>query len=313
MESEAALDVRGGADAFAALLSPAQEAAAEEEKKPEADEQGEPQAEAEAEAPAAEESEGEGEAITIEVDGKTVTLSKSELADAYKSGLRQADYTKKTMEAAELRKSADAEIAKARQERETFARTLQEQAVVLSAALQEQQAVDWQHLLNTDPVEYLKQQHLAQQRQAALQRTQQEQQKLYQQQQQEQQQSVRKYIAEQQEALLAKLPEWKDDKKATAEKQAISDYLTHSGYTAEEVGNAADHRAIILARKAMLYDKMIASASAAAKKVSDLPNKPAIRPGSGSAPAIDKRGAAFQKLTKTGSIRDAASVFESFL
>jgi hypothetical protein len=61
----------------------------------------------------------------------------------------------------------------------------------------------------------------------------------------------------------------------------------------------------------MLYDQMIAKASAAAKKVSTLPTK-VERPGSGKT-GLDQRSSAFQRLTKSGSVDDAAAVFRSIL
>ena len=80
----------------------------------------------------------------------------------------QADYTKKTMAAADERKAATAETQKAQQERATYAQNLQEMQIRLEGALQEQsKAIDWEQLLNSDPVEYLKQQHLVQSRPTA--------------------------------------------------------------------------------------------------------------------------------------------------
>ena len=314
MES-APLDVNTGAVALAALLG------GEEAKEPEAvEEEAQPEQEAqdtEAEqtddAPEGEEdSADDEETVTIEVDGKPVTMTKAELAEAYKSGLRQSDYTRKTMEAAETRRAADAEIQKAREERATFAQKLQQQEAVLNASLQEQSQINWNQLLEADPVEYLKQQHLFQQRQAALQQTQQEQQALYQQAQAEQQANVQKFLQEQQDQLLAKLPEWKDEGKAKAEKQAIREFLKSSGYSDDEISQAADHRMIVIAREAMKFRDTMAKAKAAAKKVENLPKK-VVSSGSGTSPSVDKRGSAFQRLSKSGSVEDAAAVFASIL
>src|SRR5437763_12919210 len=64
--------------------------------------------------------------FTVKVDGKDVELTEAEIADAYKNGLRQADYTRKTMEAADQRKAAEAEASKAREERTKYAHGLQQ-------------------------------------------------------------------------------------------------------------------------------------------------------------------------------------------
>lgn len=250
--------------------------------------------------------------FTIKVDGKDVELSESDIAEAYKSGLRQSDYTKKTMEAAETRKVADAEIAKARQERNSYAEKLQEQTVILQNALEQQNSIDWQQLLDNDPVEYLKQQHLYQQRQTAYQTAQQEAAYIKQQQKQEDAKNFDQYVTNQHEELVAKIPAWKDEAKAKTEKIAIRDYLKNSGFDDGEIGRVSDHRSVILARKAMLYDQVMKKAQAAAKKVQTAPQR-VERPGNGASQNVDQRSSAFQRLNKSGSVNDAAAVFASLI
>ena len=132
---------------------------------------------------------------------------------------------------------------------------------------------NWEELLSSDPVEYLQQQRIAQERQAQLQQVYAEQQKVAALQQAESQNAYVRHLQAQQEDLLAKLPEWKDEAKSKAEKVAIREYLASQGYEQNAIDSIADARAVILARKAMLYDQMVGKASAAAKKVSTLPTK----------------------------------------
>ena len=120
------------------------------------------------------------------------------------------------------------------------------------------------------------------------------------------------YLSQQQDELLAKLPDWKDETKAKAEREAIKGFLKDLGYTDKELAAVSDHRAVVMARKAMLYDQMMTKAQAAAKKVEHLPTK-TVKPSGGEPVTLDKRGAAYQKLSKSGSIDDAAAVFRSFL
>lgn len=278
---------------------------------PEATEVQPPEAtQADPEAETVEVESAEPEKVTIEVDGKTVELTKAELADYYKNGLRQADYTRKTMEAAEQRKAAEAEAAQAREERQKYAQGLQQAQNVLQAQLSEQSRIDWQKLLETDPVEYLKQQHLANTRQAELQRINQAQQQLHARNQQEQAVQMHTYLQAQQNELLAKLPEWKDEAKATADKSAIKDYLRKDvGLEDALIDNITDHRLVIVSRKAMLYDQMMSKAKAAAKQVQNLPQK-VERPGVADTNPMDGRTASMKQLQKSGSVRDAAAVFD---
>lgn len=312
----APLNADSAADAFTNLFN----APAEEQKKPEALEADaleqaaiDAARESEADPEKAEEQVEPGDSkVTIEVDGKTVELTKAELADAYKNGLRQADYTKKTMEAAEVRKTAEAETVRARQERDHYAQGLTKNAMQLEAVLEQSKQIDWDALISADPVEAMKQQHLLQKRQAAYQETLQQLQAIDAQTKAEQAEQMNVHRKAQQDQLLAKLPDWKDASKAKAEAAQIREYLQTQGYEAAELDNISDHRAVLLGRKAMKFDQMMDKAKAATKQVQTLPQK-VLRPGVGDTPNLDRRSSAMQRLNKTGRVEDAAALFTSFL
>lgn len=312
--NDAPLNVNTAADAFANHFDPpelvektaeALETEALDELRKGADPEDTPAAEPEPAEP-------DSDTITIQVDGKDVTLTKAELADSYKNGLRQADYTKKTMEAADARKGAEAAQAQALAERQNYATSLQKNAAQLEGALQQQANIDWDALLEADPVEFLKQQNLYQRRQSAYQDNLGQQQRLAAQHQAEQAQSHQSNLRAQQDELLAKLPDWRDPAKAQAEKAALKSYLMKEGFDEASVQNISDHKAVILGRKAMLYDQMMSKAQAASKKLQALPQR-VVRPGVGESPALDRRSSAMQKLGKTGRIEDAAALFANFL
>ena len=309
--TESAIDTVEAGNLFAALLgdpaeTPKAEAAA---PIPGAEEGENVEVEKPAENAPAETAEDDQE-VVVKIDGKDVSVKLSELKNGYQ---RQADYTRKTMEVSETRKAAEAETQKARAEREAYAQNLTRIQAQLEGVIQEQQKVDWEALLNSDPVEYLKQQHLAQARQAKLNQVYAEQQKVASQQKAEAEEARANYLREQQQALLAKLPEWSDAKKAEAERAAIRDFLLKEGYEAESLNQITDARAVVLARKAMLYDQMMSKAQAAAKKVSALPTK-AEKPGvSNDSPGLDRRASQYQRLAKSGRMEDAASLFASIL
>jgi hypothetical protein len=308
--SNGPLDVNQASSLFSAALDapteppePEKQAAAEPEAAPPETEATEAPQEAEAQAPEAEPT------VTVKIDGKDVELPLSELKNGYQ---RQADYTRKTMEAAEQRKAAEAERSQAHQERQAYAVNLQRMQAQLEGALQQQQQTNWEELLQSDPVEYLRQQHQAQARQAQLGQVYAEQQRVAALQQAEAQQAQMRHLQSQQQDLLAKLPEWRDDAKSKAEKVAIRDYLAQQGYEPDAINNIADARAVILARKAMLYDQMVGKASAAAKKVATLPTK-VERPGMGGNTGIEPRTAALLRLNKSGKVEDAARAFATIL
>lgn len=262
--------------------------------------------------------------ITVMIDGKPVALTKAQIADSYKDGLRQADYTRKTMEVSEQRKAAEAETNKAREERSQYATALQRNQSQLEGALQQQSNIDWHALRDADPVEFIKQQHLLNDRQAALQVNYREQQQLKAQYQAEESASMVTHLQDQREQLLAKIPEWKDPAKQSAGTAEVAKYLMDMGFPKSAVLGDVDqtgrqtsfgiteHLPILLARKAMLYDQMMSKASVAAKKVVNLPQR-VERPTGGDSQGLDRRSTASQRFSKSGSVADAGAVFSSFL
>lgn len=326
-ESNASLSVRDAAALFDSTPEPQQEPAQAEPALVEAVSQEPPppeatQADADPDA-VGEEQPVTDETITIEVDGKTVEVKKSELPDIYKNGLRQADYTRKTMEAAEQRKAAEAEATKAREERQKHANGLQQAQAMLAAVLQEQQKIDWHALRESDPVEFLKQQHLFNERQAAFQQNHQNLARIAETDADERSRSMEDHLKSEHQVLLDKLPEWKDPAKAKSESEKVTKFLLEEwGFTPEQLfperdaktgrltrAGISDHRAILMARESMLYREMMSKAQAAAKKVSQLPQK-VERPGGGETNPLDGRTTAMKQLSRSGSVRDAAAVFD---
>lgn len=262
--------------------------------------------------PAAGETDPKPESFTIKVDGKDMVLTADEMAEHVKNGMRQADYSRKTAEAAEQRKTADAEIAQARSQRDEYANklgTFANQATYELNALAAQLTED---LLQSDPVTYLSTQRTLQARHAELQQAQQELQQINSQRESEQADAHRQHLATQQELLLAKLPEWRDPAKAKAESTQIKEYLLSQGLAPEEA-EFTDHRAVLMARKAMQFDALMERARATSKKVAAAPPK-VERPGNAdSARPGDGRTSAIKQLKHSGSVNDAAAAFSQFL
>lgn len=301
-----ALDTNQAAEAFANLLG-----GEEPEKKQEAQASDDPEARA-IELAAAEEGAPDGEPseeekrYTVKIDGKEVEVPLSELVNGYQ---RQQDYTQKTMAAAEARKTAEAEADKTRGERQQYANQLQAIAQQLQGALQTQPD---ESLIESDPIEYMRQRHQYESWQARLAQVQTEQQKVGEVQKAEDDKFRSEYMRQQHQALLDKLPEWKDPKKATAESDALKKNLEERGFTQAEISQLSDHRIVIELREAMLYRQLMAKAREATKRVTPLPAK-VERPGNADTSKPDGRTAAMQRLGKTGRVEDAATVFASFL
>lgn len=260
-----------------------------------------------------EQAEGDDAPISVEIDGKQVELTKAQIAEAYRHSQDAEEVAKKSKIADNARSLADAETRKAQQERHTYAQNLVKMAAQLEGAIQQQDKIDWDQLLKDNPVAFLEQKHLYDQRQALYQQNLREQEDVSRKIQAEQTENLKSHLATQQQELLAKLPEWKDEGKAKAEREALKRYLIKQGYDDASINGITDHRAVILGRKAMLYDQMMDKAKAAAKKVQNLPTKierPGVTTESG---RLDGRQQAMRSLMKTGSVEDAAKVFSSLL
>jgi hypothetical protein len=114
------------------------------------------------------------------------------------------------------------------------------------------------------------------------------------------------------EALKGVLPEWSDPKKGAALRNQLKTYAKGQGYQDSEVDNIADHRAIVILRKAMLYDG-IKGADAGNKKTRNAPRVQRPRGSGRVAVDSDKRNKQRKALRSSGKVDDAARVLFDML
>ncbi len=161
--------------------------------------------------------------------------------------------------------------------------------------------IDWQTLEKNDPAQWsvLRQKYSERYNgiQAATKQAEGEYQTNLAQRQHEIEGKKAQYKQEQYDLLLESLPQWKDTAIAQKESLAIADYAQSMGYSANEVDQILDHRAINVLRKAWLYEQGIQNTATASKRVVNLPN--VQRPSASISQDKAKRDA----LSKT---RDAA-------
>jgi hypothetical protein len=244
--------------------------------------------------------------FTVKVDGKEVSVTLDELQKGYS---RTQDYTRKTQQIAEVRKQAEQETQAVRAEREQYAQLLG----ALQAQLQSSEPqVDLERLYHEDPIEWVRQKEVMRERQEKLGAIQSEQQRLSQVAQYEQQRAMEAQLASQQEALLAALPDWKDPKKAKAEKALVIESAKAAGFTDEDLKSVYDHRLVLLLRKAALFDQMVSKRQGIKPVVNNGPRT--AKPGAaGRVSTTTESVRAKQRLAKTGRIDDAASAIELLL
>jgi hypothetical protein len=314
-EGSGELTVEGAANAFLSMMN--REDGSEQEQPESASEANESEAESdesydesevEQEDDDGEQEEPQKYRVKAAGEDKEVTLD--ELIKSYQLG---TDYTKKSQAVAEERKAVEAErhaVQEAKALRDQYAQQL---GIIEQMLNQPQQAEDLDYLKETDPIGYaVKVAELSQkEKQLAQVRAQRE--MISQQQEYDRQQQMRQMIATESEKLVSVLPEFADPSKGEVIRKDIRTYGKQMGFSDDELANVFDSRAVLTLYKAMQYDKLQSAKPGITKKVAEAPK--AIKPGV-SKPR-DSNSEETRKLKarakSSGSIRDAASVFERFL
>ena len=297
------------------VVEDTEEAEEVEEEAPEEEEEG--QAEEETEEEVAEEEEYEVVAeedlkYTVKVDGEELEVGIDELKNGYQ---RQADYTRKSQALAEQRKETEqiqSERQKLEQERQMYANGLQMLQEQQNAKLQEFNSTDWEALKNEDPYQYMLKKDEYRDAQEKVQNVQQ-QQVIIQQERAEEAQKARAHFVQQEYARLVQaLPEW-NDKESTVKKD-VQEYAKSVGFLPEEINQLADHRSVLVIKKAMEYDKLTTKVAPKKKAVKKVPKVQKSGRGNSkedvAVEAIKKKRA---RLQKSGKQQDAASVFYDML
>jgi len=313
-EGSGELTVEGAANAFLSMMN--REDGSEQEQPESASEANESEAESdESYESEVEQEDDDGEQeepqrYRVKAAGEDKEVTLDELIKSYQLG---TDYTKKSQAVAEERKAVEAErhaVQEAKALRDQYAQQL---GIIEQMLNQPQQAEDLDYLKETDPIGYaVKVAELSQkEKQLAQVRAQRE--MISQQQEYDRQQQMKQMIAAESEKLVSVLPEFADPSKGEVIRKDIRTYGKQMGFSDEELANVFDSRAVLTLYKAMQYDKLQSAKPGITKKVSEAPK--AIKPGV-SKPR-DSNSEEIRKLKSraksTGSVKDAANVFERFL
>lgn len=305
------LDAQEGVDTGAEAQPEEEQSESESEEVESAEPQDEAEESSEEVEATEEESEEEApkdEKFIVKVDGKEIEVPKEELIRGYQ---READYTRKTQKLAEERKFVESEFQQVRAERETYAQILGQ----LQQKLQEfePQEPDWNRLEVEDPTEYARQWTSHQRRQQQKFAVQAEQMRLNQLREVEMQKQINTVLAQETAILKEKIPEWTSPEKAKAEGKALLEYGQQLGFSEQELNTITDSRALLALHKAWKYDQMMSKRPEFQAKIKKAPKMATPgSTGSVSSKSSDINNAK-KRLAQTGSVRDAASLFEKFI
>jgi len=309
-EGSGELTVEGAANAFLSMMD--REDGSDKEQPESASEANESDAESDYESEVEQDDDGEEQeqpTYLVKAAGEEREVTLNELIKSYQLG---TDYTKKSQAVAEERKAVEAErqaVQEAKQMRDTYAQRLE----MIEQMLQPQQEENLEYLKETDPIGYSVKVAEMIQRDKQLAAVQAERHRINQQQEQDRQVQMQSVVAEEMQKLSSFIPEFTDPAKGEAIRNDIRAFGKQIGFSDNELAAVYDSRAVLTLYKAMQYDKLVASKPAITKKVNEAPK--AIK--SGVSKPRDSNAEEIKKLKararSSGSIRDAANVFERFL
>jgi len=309
-EGSGELTVEGAANAFLSMME--RDEGSQEEQPEHASEANESDAESE-ESEVEQEDDGEEQeqpTYLVKAAGEEREVTLNELIKSYQLG---TDYTKKSQAVAEERKAVEAErqaVQEAKQMRDTYAQRLE---MIEQMLVPQQQEENLEYLKETDPIGYSVKVAEMIQRDKQLAAVQAERHRINQQQEQDRQVQMQHVVAEEMQKLSSYIPEFTDPAKGEAIRNDIRAFGKQLGFSDNELAAVYDSRAVLTLYKAMQYDKLVASKPAINKKVNEAPK--AIK--SGVSKPRDSNAEETRKLKarakSSGSIRDAANVFERFL
>lgn len=129
---------------------------------------------------------------------------------------------------------------------------------------------------------------------------------------QQQQEFMRNHLAQEQVELVKAIPAWTNPDVAKKEGAEVFQYLVSIGVPESDAGNILDHRQVVLARKAMLFDKSQSKTDVAKKKVTRIPK--VLKPGATRSPERanqEKINQSKNRLQQSGSIEDALAILRA--
>jgi len=271
--------------------------------------------EQDADEPEAELSENDQPIYTIKVDGEEAQVSLNELVNGYQRGAtftqRQQELAAERAQLQEQMQGLPGQEAQLQQTYQQYQEVLHQLRGQMEAASQPPN-MDWDALEREDPVQWLKLKELERQRAGEIQAVVAEQQRMQGIQEQERQRRFQEHLEVQRGQVLEKIPEWSDGNVQAEDQRRLMEYGQTEGYSEEELGKLYDARAVVILRKAMLYDQLTNG-----EKITQAKSKiGSVKGGSRETTRrthTRKHKAQRQKLKTSGKVHDAAPLLGALL
>ena len=240
--------------------------------------------------------------VRTKIDGKEATVNLAELRKGYQL---ESHVTQKSQKLADERRVFEEERQAQLNEIATSLGQVKQLTEFAEQQLLAEFNIDWQALRRDDPAEYSAKAMEFEKKRAAIAQAKQQ---VATQTQQITEEQVQRIRQDEYTKLIEKLPAWTDPAVAKAEDEQVTNYLVSMGYSPQEIMGVVDHRAILIAREAMMYRNQAEKVAVAKKKVVKVPK--VMKPGKGvskSERESEKAKQTKQRFKKTGSTRDLAA------
>lgn len=250
--------------------------------------------------------------IDAKVNGQSRSPTIRDLLANYQKG-ESAEM--RLMEAADNRKKFESEMAAEKEKLQQEWGRFQAMQSQLDAIFNEDDP-QLEELRHSDPSEYAAR---MQERQHRQQRAEQLRQQLYLESAQKRNQEYERIVASERPKLLSAIPEWQDERTQQAEAVKLRQYLIDNGFRDYEVDGKfnngvlehpgiVDHRAFVVARKAMLYDEAQKNSAPKKEKLKSLPKVGTGKKVTKSDVEQQRKQETRAKLKQSGQLKDAAAV-----
>lgn len=246
-------------------------------------------------------------------------IKASQLKEWRESGLRMADYTKKTQELAQAKREWEEEKAR---EADSFRRKMEERLAAVADtsinALKQFESVDWDKLRQDDPYTYQsmwvdyqreKERALVNQREIA---------KHLEEERERNSSAKQERLKREAEEAIRLIPELGDPEKAPKLMSEMAEYLKGVGMTKEEMEAIESSKAYVVIMDAMRYKKLSQQKDTLIKQKKPVITK-VVKPGSTTAKAtavdrdVKQLNEQRAQLRKSGSLRDAANLLNTMV
>lgn len=217
---------------------------------------------------------------------------------------------------AEERKVIETHVAKANEVQTQYVKTLNQLITLTMPDIQKVDNVDWVQLAQDDPAEYVRLSALRDGLRQRVNYMEAEKQKIEQQDAALRHQHFQNHLSAQTVVLREMVPEFNEPAKANALVRDICSTMSTYGFSDAELGQVADARIVRVMARLAQFEKLEAAKKSAQGKKTGAPAPRLMTPNA--APAREdnrtkKIDDQFKQLRRSGSVRDAARLFEQIL